>query len=198
VSWTLTYYLGIPLSGKTHAALERAAQLVSESGNPLLVIDPEGASNFDHLPRRASVREVIEAVWGRREHAVYTPPILDGPEVDQLASAVRAGRDVVLLVDEVAAFLSAYKGRGESPLLRLFRGRRHARAHILCTTQHPGDLPEVVLGTAPELIVFRCDGERALKRLSERGLDPEVVSKLPPRESLRSFRGFTEEEIDAA
>lgn len=194
---TCAWYVGCPGSGKTTLAASHLARLTAATGRPALVIDSGAVDQLAHVPRAASVPAAIEAVWRERRHAAITPT--DADQVEQLARAVLAGRNVNVLVDEAAFWLSSSRGRG-SELLRLLRAWRHARASVLLTTQHlSGDVPQAALSCAPVLFVFRCTSPAVLDRLErEYGVDRRRVSSLGRGRFLRIESGFPLDGPDTA
>lgn len=186
---TSAWYIGCPGAGKTTLAAHHLAHLTIETKRPALVIDSGNVAQLAHVPRAASVADAIGRVWRRGEHAALTPRNAD--DVEALARAVMAGRDVNLLVDEAAFWMTANKGR-DSALLRLLRAWRHARASVLLTTQHlTGDVSQAALSCAPVLFVFRCTSPTVLDRLErEYGLDRNRVATLARGKYLRVESGF--------
>lgn len=157
---------------------------------PALVIDSGGVAQLAHVPRARSTDDLIRRVWGQRTHAAITPA--DADQVDALARAVLAAGRVNVLVDEAGFWLGSTKGKG-SPLLRLLRAWRHARANVLLTTQHlSGDVSQAALSCAPTLYVFRCTSAAVLERLErDYGLAPARVRGLQRGSFLRVETGFS-------
>ena len=184
--------VGQPGSGKTTLARALASSLASLSSQPVLVVDSQRVSTFASEPH-VSPREAVAALWparGPRRSAIVHPR--DASEVEALMRAVRAGGDVVVLVDEAHHWTRA----GASvELLRLLRGARHARATVLLTTQHlSGDVPAAALSCTAMVYVFRCASPRALDVLErEWGLDRRQVQRLPRFRYLTLRIGFDTE-----
>lgn len=185
----LAWYIGIPGAGKTTLATAHAADLVRRTGWPVLCIDSQGVAQLDGIPRARSPRAAVDQVWTARQHAAFIPET--DADVRYVAeTALERGR-VVLIIDEAAFWLTAHDRH--SPMLRLMRAHRHARVHLLATTQHlSGDIPQEVLSCAPLLHVFRCTSPAALDRLERDYAIPRtVVASLPRGKYLRVSTGFS-------
>ena len=185
VSW----YVGIPASGKTTLAGHHAADFVARSGWPCIVVDTEGAAQADIAQRAASLSDVIELAWGERQSCAWQPD--DLREVVALAHAAREAGQVALLIDEAACYVTSRRGR-EGPILRLMRAHRHAQVRLYLTTQHlSGDVPQEAISCAPDLFVFRNEARVVLDRLeADYNLPRDVVSKLPQGAYLHKRLGF--------
>lgn len=194
---TSAWYIGIPGAGKTTLAAHHLAQLTRTTRRPAIVIDSGGVAQLAHVPRAASVREVVSSAWRDREHCAFTPKTAE--EVDAIARAVMAGKDVNLLVDEAGFWIGANKGR-DSALVRLLRAWRHARSSVLLTTQHlTGDVSQAALSCAPVLFVFRCTSPTVLDRLErEYALSRQRVASLDRGKYLRVESGFPLDGADRA
>lgn len=132
----------------------------------------------------------MELVYEEREpFAVFSPSSMD--ELDETIRALRAGKDVVLLVDEAHTFLSAQSG-SSSELIHTLREGQHARADTFLVTQHlSGDVPQSALSCTNNLHVFRCVAPRVLHLLErEWGVARERVANLPPFRFLTLRIGF--------
>lgn len=174
----VAWIVGCPQSGKTTLARWEASRLSRERGWPVLVIDAASVHNLADVPS-ATVDEAISALWKEpRGSARIAPRSLE--EVDRACRAVRAGKRVVLLVDEAHYFLSAQSGVS-SELLRLMRATQHAQAEVLLTTHHlTGDVPQSALSCTSRLLVFRCTSPRVLRVLeTEFGFPRQEVRELP-------------------
>lgn len=168
-------YVGVPGSGKTTRALKEAGEFSRALGWPILCVDSQGT--ISALPLAASVRDALEACYGRGEHVRIVPGKEGHGEVEKIAAAARACGRVVLLVDEVAYWASS---RGTPPELEtLLRAWRHASVVILMTTQYPGDVSPVVCTCAGRVVAFRCDALAALARLRDQwAMEPEKIRAL--------------------
>jgi len=172
------WYAGVPGCGKTTLALEDAGALCRAHGWPVLAIDSTRAVQFLGHPHAATVDACLDALYGApRAHAVFTPESAD--QVEELARGVRAGRRVVVLVDESAFWFNAQAGR-QGELLRLMRGWRHAEVRLLLTTQHlSGDIPQEAWACDPRVAVFRQVAPAAFDVLRRRfGIEREEVERL--------------------
>lgn len=184
------WYVGVPGAGKTTLALAHLARDAAANGWPCLVLDSSDVAQLAHVPHVASLAQLEAAVWKRGEHAAYVPR--DAGEVEHVAARALELRQVNLLVDEAAFWISSSKGR-DGNLLRLMRAHRHAQVRLYLTTQHlSADVPQAALSCAPELFVFRCSSNVVLDRLErEYGMDRATVAALPRGRYLRHVAGFS-------
>lgn len=182
--------MGVPYSGKTTLAVARALARARARGCPLVAIDPGRVKQFRGFPRASSPAELVELVYEHREpFAVFSPAgVL---ELEEAIRALRAGKDVVLLVDEAHTYLSAQSG-SSSELVHTLREGQHARADTFLVTQHlSGDVPQSALSCTTMLHVFRCTSPRVLRLLeSEWGVPRARVATLPPYRFLSLRIGF--------
>jgi hypothetical protein len=186
------WYSGVPGCGKTTRALLDAGELVRALGWPVLIIDSTRATQFLGYPHEATPEACFAKLYGSpRAHAVITPERQE--EVEALCRGVRAGKRVVVLVDESAFWFNASTGR-QGELLRLMRGWRHAELRLLLTTQHlSGDVPQEAWSCAPRVNVYRQGAPAAFDVLRKRfGIEPEEVAQLEvgafvswPRDAVR-------------
>lgn len=185
----VAWYVGIPEAGKTTLAVHDACSAAATNGWPLVVLDTAGVDQLAHVPAARSVAELERQVWTEGVHARFVPD--DQEDVDLVCDLVLARRRVNLLVDEAADWLDAHRGK-HSPLMRLLRRHRHARARVFLTTQHlSADVPQTALSCAPQLYVFRCVAPAVLDRLQrDYNLDPAIVANLPQGSYLRVSTGF--------
>lgn len=186
---SVTWYVGIPESGKSHQALADLIATSRAKRLPAVVIDEARASNFERWPHAESLDELLEAVWGYGLRVAYTPR--DPSEVEQIAAAALECGRVCILIDEAATFLTSNVGRGGN-LSRLMRRHRHADAHLFLTTQHfSGDVSQEALSCAPRVCIFRNESEAVLDALKRRyGLDWETVRNIPQYHYLERITGF--------
>ncbi len=183
------WYFGCPLAGKTLLASIHFQAKVIERQVPGIIIDSEGASNFQDVAHAGSVDELVERVWTRGETLAFIPD--DQAQVDRISEACRFPGEVVLFVDEASHWLSRGRGTG-TPLLRLLRTCRHRGTDVYLTTQHlSGDTPAEALALAPELFIFRTTSWPALERLqAQYRLDPDALQLLPELTYIRVSAGF--------
>jgi len=183
------WYVGVTGSGKTTLALQHAGEASRENGWPVLAIDTGGVDQLAHVPAARSVSELVRQVWSEGVHARIVPN--DQNDVDDVVNACLHFRHVNLIVDEAADWIDSARG-ARSPLMKLLRRHRHARARIFLTTQHlSADVPQRALSCGPALYVFHCDSGAVLDRLErDYGLDRGTVRNLPRGKYLRVQLGF--------
>ncbi len=158
---------------------------------PLLVLDPAGVAQARGFPLCATVAEAVAALYRERRSVRFRPRELE--DLERILRAVRAGRNVVVLLDEAHTFLSARDGcSGE--LLGLMRETQHARVDLFCTTQHlTGDVPQAAISCTSRVLAFRCTAKVVLDRLAtEWGQDPARVRSLPQFHYLEIPIGFAQ------
>jgi hypothetical protein len=190
VTSSCRWYVGIPGAGKTTLARRHACELAAAERKPIVFVDSAGVANFEDVQHARSLKDLVRLVWIDGQHAAWIPS--SSEDVEQLVGQVAARGSVVLLVDEAAFWLSSSRGRGGG-LLRLMRAHRHARVHLLLTTQHlSGDVPQEALSCAPDLYVFRCTSPAVLDRLErEYGVNRREVSCLTRGEFLHLSTSFS-------
>lgn len=170
--------------------MARALTCARERACPLLAIDPARVAQLAGFSRASSPREAIETLYSSRAARVaFTPGDLG--ELDQLLRATRAGKGLVLLVDEAHYFLSAQSG-SSSELVHTLREGQHARTDTFLTTQHlSGDVPQSAISCTSTLHVFRCTAPRVLRLLeSEWNIPRARVARLPRFRFLTLRIGF--------
>ncbi len=188
----ISFYIGDTGSGKTTLAETHAAEKAAERGVPLVVVDSEGVlHNADALQIKAPENKaeedagfklLVDTVWRQGAHVSYTPR--DDEDAGRLFETVRAGGNVVLIIDE-----ASYWARGVSilpQLLRLSRVNRLVGVDLYLTTQYPADLNPLLWNVKREVFVFRNGGEAALDRLGEElrlsDEELEIIRELPDHE----------------
>lgn len=185
----VAWMVGCPQSGKTSLAKHSARVAHLNRGWPVLIVDSAEVHNLADVPLH-STEDAIEALWREpRGHARVVPRDIE--EMDRLMRAVRAGKRVVVVVDEAHFWLSAQSGvSGE--LVKLMRATQHAQVDLILTTQHlTGDVPQSALSCTTDLYVFRCTAPRVLQTLDrEYGLEREQVRNLPQFHFLHVSTGF--------
>jgi hypothetical protein len=191
----ISFYIGDTGSGKTTLAEAHAATQAAIRGVPLVVIDSEGVLSHPdalRIPAPESkeeeddgIRVLVSSVWNEGKHVSYVPR--DDEDAGRVFEAVRAGGNVVLLIDE-----ASYWARGVSilpQLLRLSRVNRLVGVDLYLTTQYPADLNPLLWNVKREVFVFRNGGEAALERLGdELRLDEdilEIIRELPDHEFFK-------------
>lgn len=177
----VSLYLGIPGSGKTTLARRRAGEEVSKYNLPCLVLDSEGANNLADIPRAMTLQDVFDRLYNGRQNVRYMP---EGEEdVERLAAGVRAGRNLVFLIDEFG-YWASYRKILPS-IARILRGHRHANIYLHATTQYLSDLAPLALQCYDNLYVFRNQSARGIERLQDEYLiPPEKIQNLPPGDCI--------------
>lgn len=180
---------GCPGSGKTYLADQLARAEVDRTGYPLLVIDSARVDKFNAMHHAASVRETIERVWGEGLHTAYTP---ESPEdFDRIAAAARAGKRVVILIDELKNVLPSSRSMSLAFQL-MVRLWRHAEIPaIYATTQSYADAARPLRAVVSEWIFFRMTAPADLEAIGKDFIaDPAEIAALPAREFKRVKVGF--------
>ncbi len=188
----ISFYIGDTGSGKTTLAETHAAEKAAERGVPLVVVDSEGVLNSADALRipapdseaaeNEAFKTIVATVWQNGSHVSYVPR--DDQDAGRLFETVRAGGNVVLIIDE-----ASYWARGVSilpQLLRLSRVNRLVGVDLYLTTQYPADLNPLLWNVKREVFVFRNGGEAALDRLGEElrlsDEELEIIRTLPDHE----------------
>jgi hypothetical protein len=185
LTMSVQIYVGGPGTGKTFAAIAAVVERGRETGKPILVIDSCGAENFDGLfsdPPMNDVVAAVEALYTQGQHVHFLPESEE--DVARLVRKIRAGGNVIVLIDEASFWISGLSAPEE--LNRLVRTYRHSRVDVYATTQYLGDFPRWYLNCVTEAIVFRNTDDRALERIEKAwGLSPADVARLPDRSFIR-------------
>jgi hypothetical protein len=184
-------YTGDTASGKTHLAYCRSIADVTESGQPLLILDSFGADNFDSIRSHyecESLASTVEKLYGKGEHVIWSPRDCDELEefskICWKAAKADPKTPITILLDESSPWLSP---KYEPPeLTRLIRGHRHCGITLHITTQYCGDLPPVYWQCCHHIYIFRNTSPRALERIKLMlpSVDPEKVRTMPLREHI--------------
>lgn len=191
--YSVSWVVGIPQSGKTTLAVARAIARARERRVPLLAVDPARVAQIRGFDRAGSAAQALEALYAPRSSTepfvAYTPSGVE--DLDALMSGARAGKDLVVLVDEAHYFLSAQSG-SSAELVHCMREAQHSRTDLFLTTQHlSGDIPQSALSCTSRLHVFRCSAPRVLQLLErEFGLPRARVARLERFRFLTATIGF--------
>ena len=171
-------YVGAPGHGKTYLGFQHLKRLALDRKPALVIESVAGESHFAGIEKVDSVEDAVHRVWYDGKHTAFTPK--EPEEVEALARAVLAGKDVHFFIDEIAFWLTSHRG-SQSDLTRLFRSYRHARSTIQFTTQHfSGDIPQEVISCNVELFIFRSLSMSVAERLEKTyGIDSKEVMNLP-------------------
>jgi hypothetical protein len=185
----VTWCVGIPQSGKTTHALRLVTEASTRLRIPFLALDSAHVAQLGGIPRARSFDDVLRRLWIDRSSCAWSPNHLD--DVDRTCKAIRAGRRVLLLVDEAHFWLSSRSGVSAS-LVALMRATQHAESHVYLTTHHlTGDIPQSALSCAPTLYVFRCTSPRVLQVLEQEfALDSALIRTLPQFAFIEHRTGF--------
>jgi hypothetical protein len=185
VNHSIRYYVGIPDSGKTTLARQHLCDAITATGLPAIVVDSMYAGNLADIPACRSVADVVERVWRDGKHARYVPGGED--DLAKLCDVVAAGKNVLLMVDEIARWASN-RSMPDS-LERLLRGYRHHRISLFATTQAPVDLHQLARQCASDVYAFRIVSANAADLLErEWGFDPAALRSLGRGAFLRWSR----------
>lgn len=159
----ITFYVGVPGSGKTAQAISDAWALARRRSVPVVFVDPARVQALEAVPHALNVSELIESVWTHGRHTAISAG--SGDVFEAVVTACSHRGAAVLVVDESAQFLQA-SGSRVSPLMLLMRTWRHRAVDVLLTTQHlSGDVSQAALALQPRLCVFRTTSPRSLEVL---------------------------------
>ena len=168
----VSYYVGIPESGKTTLARRRTADDIGATGYPAIIIDSMLAGNLADIPAATDPSQVVERVWGQGLHTRFHPQ--NEHDVETVFRAVQGGRRCILLIDEFSRWASnVYLPEIMEEVLRTYR---HLNVIVHATTQYPGDLHRIARQCASQVYAFRCVSVGACKVLADEwGFDAEKV-----------------------
>ncbi len=183
----ITFVLGCPGSGKTTLAWKIVCERAAADGKPILVIDPQRVKTFKDIPHAPDVRAVCVALWKEGRHVAYTPNGED--DFEAVFRAVRAGRNVHVLVDEARFFMS---GRSIPLAFGLFtRVYRHALCDVVATSQSYQDAGRPLKAVVGEWRIGRMTASGDLEALRvDLTLDPAEIAQLPQFEFKLVKVGF--------
>ncbi len=181
--------IGCPGSGKTTLAREMAIAEAERTGFPMLVIDSARVDQFKDVHHAPSVKDTILRIWGEGKHCAYTP---EAPEdFDRLAAAARAGKRVIIVIDELKNVLPSVRSMS-LPFQLAMRLWRHSEIQgIYATTQSYADAARPLRAVVSQWIVFRMTAPADLEALKQDlGLDPAEVASLPQFQKIERKVGF--------
>jgi hypothetical protein len=168
----INFYVGTTGTGKTTKAYADAVARAGERAVPLFIVDSAGVMRAEGAVKIGSpdpgqedetFKKIVEIVWGQGSHVIYEPR--DETDANRLFEAIRAGGNVVLLIDEASYWA---RGNSASPaLLRLSRVHRHSGVDIFVTTQYPADLNPLLWNCKQEVYIFRNPSSASLERLED-------------------------------
>jgi DNA helicase HerA-like ATPase len=168
----IVFCVGTTGTGKTTLAYELAVKSAGERACPLIIVDSAGVMRAEGAVKIESpdasqedetFKRIVETVWGSGHHVIYEPR--DEADANRLFEAIRAGGNVVLLIDEASYWA---RGNSASPaLLRLSRVHRHSGVDIFVTTQYPADLNPLLWNCKSEVYIFRNPSSASLERLED-------------------------------
>jgi hypothetical protein len=151
-------YLGGPGYGKTWLAKAELLELRAQRPCGAVVIDSAGVALLEDIPEALTLRETLEAAFGRGELVRWTPRSVD--EFDRFLLAARKPGGILILVDELSFW------RWSKQLDPLCRTWRHARTSLFLTCQHVGaDLAQGMLACNPKIRIFNVSAPRSLEWL---------------------------------
>lgn len=183
------FYIGTTGSGKTTRAFADISQAIKDNGNPGLIINSQGVAPLAGVTHYDTWQEVARAVWNdkKRKNAAFIPS--HSREVENIFHLARTLKNVNILFDEAAFFVSAR--HVPKPIELAFRTHLHTGLNIYGTSQHASDLSPLVYQTLTGLYVFRCTSPRVLERINkEYGIDIEKVKNLARGECVFMGGGF--------
>lgn len=181
--------IGCPGSGKTTEAIRRAKLRSEETGYPILAIDPGGVEQFQSWPRAKTAKEVCLALWGSGSHVAWTPESSD--DFDRVIGAVRKGKRVIVLIDELKFVLPSSRSMSIPFQLAVRLWRHSDLPAIYATTQSYSDAARPLRAAVSRWTVFRMTAPGDLDALREDfGLDPSEISSLPRFQSKEVQTGF--------
>lgn len=181
--------LGCPGSGKTTEAVKRAKEESARTGYPILAVDPARAAQFLDWPRAATLKEAIEKLWKEGSHVAWTPE--NAEEFDSMMSAARAGRRIIIVIDELKFCLPSSRSMS-LPFQLAIRLWRHADLPaVYATTQSYSDAARPLRAAVSNWVIFRMTAPGDLKALQEDfGLDADEISQLPKFTFKEQRSGF--------
>jgi hypothetical protein len=178
-----TMLVGCPGSGKTYLAWELAKADCDRTAYPILVVDTARVDTFAHLHHTRSVRETIERVWGAGLTCAYTP---ESPEeFDRLMQAARAGKKVIIVIDELKNVLPSVRSMS-LPFQMALRLYRHSEIEgVYATTQCYADAARPLKAVVSDWRFFRINagGDRADIH-HDFGVPEETLAALPSAREL--------------
>lgn len=181
--------IGCPGSGKTTEAIRRAIVRSKETGYPILAIDPGGVEQFQEWPRAKNPREAATALWGTGGHVVWTPENPD--DFDYMIGAVRKGKRVIVLIDELKFVLPSNRSISLPFQLAVRLWHHSDLPAIYATTQSYADAARPLRAAVSRWTIFRMTAPGDLDALHEDfGCDQSAVSQLPRFQFLEIKTGF--------
>jgi hypothetical protein len=187
--------LGVPGTGKTTRATVEVLLLQREIGPVYVVAHDPGYRIPDTLPngvstritRHDSVEDAQEAMKANPGgiHAIATVDASDvivyGSNLSKSSLEKNGGKQgipTVIFVDEAVSAASASPYRLGEEMRELLALRRHKHVGIVWTSQSPQLCHYQMLSLSTKLVLFRITDGRALARLEQAGVPPEITSKL--------------------
>ena len=174
-------YFGVTTSGKTTLALEHLRLDVALDGRPSAILDCMPARNLRGLPHAKDFLEVVQLLYVRGTHAVWTPRSDDelGRFFDVVHFAgAEQGKPIHVLWDEAA--LGQTPQRIDDRIRQALLGWQHNDCTFRLVSQRPGDLHGTFYSCIPEVYCFKVERDKCLDRVrDELSLQPEVIAALP-------------------
>lgn len=172
----LIWFCGKTQVKKTTHAVALAHEVKDATGDPILVIDSQGAWNFREWPRAQDRRGLYEAVYGRRQDCAMTPA--DENDVEAVYRTVRQLGRCTVLLDEASFWIS--KRKLPTDISRALRAWAHCGVLFLFTTQRIGDIHPTALAIDCEIRVYQTlTGPDSDRLWDDYRIKLEEVQRLP-------------------
>jgi DNA helicase HerA-like ATPase len=164
---------------------QRARRMIEETGRTLVIVDPARVPTWRYVPHAKSLTDCVRRAWSGKHVAFDASP----SDLEGLCRAARAGKDIILAIDELRPYASSHVVGDD--LVILARQHRHCRVDLLLGTQSIGDVRTDLLAAVDTVYTGRVTSPRLLDFLKrEWGLDPSRVQALDRGEWIETRMGF--------